>query len=221
MTPELKQFIQNNKDLINQNTKESWEEIYDKLPNSKLKGEFTKTILDAGINDPATIIESIPQCYLCKSNIENYVISDNITYIGWNSFQYCSMLSNVVIGNNVTTIGNSAFSECERLTSIVIPDSVTVIESYAFGGSGLTSAVLGNNVKEIGFRAFYCSKLSSITISDSVTSIHQQAFYWCKSLTQISYKGTKKSWRAITKHSEWRYQSNIEQIVCTDGVIEL
>ena len=67
-----------NLDLINQNTKESWEQIYKKLFYEKFRSEFTKTILDAGINDPAGILGYIPSEYLRESNITNYKIPDSV-----------------------------------------------------------------------------------------------------------------------------------------------
>lgn len=82
MSPELKQFIQENKNLINENTKESWEEIYDKFDNRpSLKGEFTKIILDTGITDPASIMGYIPKLYLYESNIQDYKIPNGIMII--------------------------------------------------------------------------------------------------------------------------------------------
>ena len=93
MTQELKSFILNNKNLINQNTKESWEKIYDRIPKN-IRGEFTKILLDVSI-DPAEILGYIPTYYLSKSEITNYEIPDNITSIGDFSFYNCDSLTNV------------------------------------------------------------------------------------------------------------------------------
>lgn len=131
MTPELKQFIIENKDLINKNTKESWEEIYKKT-HQYLKGEFTEAILNAKINDPAMLLGYIPNDYLYNSDIINYKIPNNITTIGYSAFAHCTSLTSVEIGDGVTTIGTYAFLGCSSLTSVEIPDSVTTICDGAF-----------------------------------------------------------------------------------------
>ena len=67
MNNELKQFILENKDLINQNTKESWEEIYKKFPPKN----FTSTLIYTGI-DPAEVLGYVPESYLKDCEIEKY-----------------------------------------------------------------------------------------------------------------------------------------------------
>ena len=197
----LKQFINENIDLINKNTKESWEEIYEKL-YFKIKGDFTKVILDAGINDPASKLGYIPEYYLYSCNISEYKIPDNVTSIGSYAFAYCDSLTSIVIPDGVTTIGSYAFHGCSSLTEIVMLDGVTSISDRAFRD---------------------CTSLTSIIIPDGVTSIGDRAFIGCSSLKEIHYKGTKK--QAITKlkvkNKKWREYSSIEKIICIDGEIIL
>ena len=130
MSPELKQFIKENKILINENTQESWEEIYKKLSYT-IKGEFTQTLLSAGI-DPAVILGYIPDHYLRGSNIQNYKIPSNVISIGNDAFISCHNLTSITIPDSVTTISYRAFINCDSLTSVVIPDSVTSIGNWAF-----------------------------------------------------------------------------------------
>ena len=201
MSETLKNFINENLDLINENTKESWEEIYDKL-YFKIKGDFTKVILDAGINDPASRMGYIPEYYLYNCNISEYKIPDTVTSIGSYAFAYCDSLTSIVIPDGVTTIGSYAFHGCSSLTEIVMPDGVTSISDRAFRD---------------------CTSLTSIIIPDGVTSIGDRAFIGCSSLKEIHYKGTKK--QAITKlkfkNKKWREYSSIEKIICIDGEIIL
>ena len=243
----LKQFINENIDLINKNTKESWEEIYEKL-YFKIKGDFTKVILDAGINDPASKLGYIPEYYLYSCNISEYKIPDNVTSIGSSAFYNCDSLTSVVIGDSATTISDYAFYNCSSLMSINIPDSVISIGRYAIAHcSSLTSIVIPDGVTSIDGGVFYdcdglteikisnsitaiassmfsgCSSLMSVVIPSSVTSIDEYAFLNCSSLKEIHYKGTKK--QAITKlkvkNKKWREYSSIEKIICSDGEILL
>lgn len=147
MTEKLKQFIQDNKDLINQNTKDSWEEIYSKLAGDAC-GNFTEIMLSAEI-DPSSILEYIPRYYLRSSKIQQYKILDSVTTIGFHAFYYCKSLMSIVIPDGVTSIGSSAFSGCDSLTSIEIPDRVTSIGSYAFADcTSLTNITFNGTMEE-------------------------------------------------------------------------
>ena len=228
MTEQLKKFLQRNRDLINQNNKESWEEIYEKLPKQdNLRGEFTQTILDAGINDPAMIMGYIPKRYLYGSNIKNYKIPNSVTTIGSSAFYGCSSLTSVTIPDKVTKIGDYAFMFCSSLTSINIPDSVTTIGDDAFHEcSKLTSIVIGEGVTTIGDGAFsWCSGLTSVVIPNSMTTIDRKAFYRCDNLKEITFKGTRKeatqSGLGYLNRKKWSEGSSVEKVICLDGVIEL
>ena len=59
-------------------------------------------------------------------------IPDNVTYIGPDSFCYCSELKKVVIGNGNTYISTHAFCNCESLTDISIGNNVTAIGFLSF-----------------------------------------------------------------------------------------
>ena len=245
MTDELKTFINENMDLINQDTKESWEEVYNKLDDFT-KGQFTQVLLEAKI-DPAKVLGYIPTYYLENSNIKKYVIPDSVKYIGKWAFYSCISLTNVTIPDSVTTISRGAFQNCKNLTSIEIPDSVTSsigqgtfiecislksvrignnvtsIDSYAFVHCiSLTNITIPNHVTSIGIGAFKnCDSLKSIEIPSSVTSIGKEVFRNCNSLTRIEYNGTKEQWENILKDAEWNVGIIATKIICTDGVIQL
>ena len=105
------------------------------------------------------------------------------------------------MGNGVTSIGDNAFFDCYYLKSITIGNGVTSIGEYAFSD---------------------CTSLTSIVIPDSVTSIGDCAFTRCKSLKKINYSGTMTEWENnITKHKDWNDRSNVSEVICTDGTIQL
>ena len=128
MNEQVKQFIKENRDLIQQNTKESWEKIYSGLYRfSGLReeyiGQFTQTMLFAGI-DPTYKLQQIPDYYLFSSDIESYEINNQIISIGKKSFRKCSNLKFIHIPDSVIKIDSLAFEQCENLYFISIPNRI-------------------------------------------------------------------------------------------------
>lgn len=113
---------------------------------------------------------------------------------------YGENIKNVEIPTNIISIGGYAFYCCRSLTDITIPNSVTSVAYSAFFG---------------------CSGLTSITIPNSVTSIGERAFRGCNKLIDITYRGTINQWDTIRKNEQWKTDSSIKTIHCTDGDIKL
>ena len=228
MTEQLKQFIQENRDLINENTKESWEEVYGELPKyDNLRGEFTQAILDAGINDPAIIMGHIPEQYLYNSNITNYKIPNNVESISSGAFRNCKQLISIEIPNGIKDIESISFAGCNSLTTITIPSSVATIDYNSFNGcSSLESIEIPNSIISIGEIAFCnCTSLKKLTIPNKRFKMGDSIFSNCPKLKEITFSGTKeeaiKHGIGNVKRKKWRDGSSIEKIICTDGVIEL
>lgn len=77
----------------------------------------------------------------------------------------------------VTDIGPYAFRGSSGMTSVTIGSNVTSIQDWAFSYSGLTSVVIPDNVKTIGFNAFGdISTLTQVTIGKGVTDISTYGF---------------------------------------------
>ena len=87
----LKEFIRKNKELINQDTPESWKEVYDNLSftsifeGATIVGMFTSVMLEIGV-DPAATMKDIPEGYLYKQSLENYKIPEGVKSIGNHAF---------------------------------------------------------------------------------------------------------------------------------------
>ena len=168
----------------------------------------------------------------------------NVTSIGAYAFSNCTKLVNVTIPNHITIIGDSAFYFCRNLKSIVIPSSVVAIEDHAFSFTGITNITIPGTVERIGNSAFSNSNITIAIISNGVKIIDKWAFNNCKELinieipntitsigsymlsfstklTNITYKGTKAQWNAITKDNDWNKNSSVATITCTDGTITL
>ena len=114
----------------------------------------------------------------CSSHLRHVTIGNDVTRIGYQAFQKCSLLTSISIPEGVTNIFNKAFSECKGLTSIVLPNGVKFIGDYAFSEcSKLSMISIPNSVNRIGKGAFLCClSLTSVTIPMSVTIIGDYAF---------------------------------------------
>ncbi|MBO5793101.1 MAG: leucine-rich repeat protein, partial [Lentisphaeria bacterium] len=62
-----------------------------------------------------------------NKELQEAVIPEGVTEIGYDAFYGCSSLTSVTIPEGVTEIGYGAFSYCSSLTSVTIPEGVTEI----------------------------------------------------------------------------------------------
>ena len=130
MNKNIQNFIEENIDLINQDTKESWEKIYDDF-NSLYTGKFTEIMLESGI-DPIEKLDQVPSFYLDNSNIIEYIIPSNIKDIKRCAFQVCQELKNIEISEGVQYISEYVFFQCTKLNKIYLPSSLKYIGDHAF-----------------------------------------------------------------------------------------
>lgn len=115
------------------------------------------------------------------------------------SFEGCASLEEVVLPDSLSSIGYGAFDACDSLMSVTIGDGVTIIDKAAFSYCiSLESITIPDSVTSIGEGAFYmCESLTSIVIPDSVTSIGEGAFAGCESLETVYYTGSEEEWNEI------------------------
>ena len=130
LTFEVKEFIEDNIDLIEDR---AWDQIYDNAQftlDSESTGKFTEAMLDIGEN-PLEYLDYIPDYYLSDAKIDSFTIPNHILELSEGCFSYSS-LKEIVIPDSVTTIGMYAFYECPQLKRVVIPPSVQNIEGNSF-----------------------------------------------------------------------------------------
>ena len=133
LTFEVKEFIEDNIDLIEQG---AWSQIYDNAfftLDSTATGKFTQAILSIG-EDPLIALDYIPEYYLSDCNIETFTIPNHILELYEGCFSYSS-LKDIVIPDSVTTIGMYAFYDCTALERVKIPPNVISIEDNSFNNS--------------------------------------------------------------------------------------
>ena len=121
------------------------------------------------------------------------------------------------------------------LTGIDVPSSLTNLGQNVFNGCSALTSVNGlENTENVylppenaGNGAFYnCTSLTHCGLPHSYQywsggAIKADVFYGCSSLTTIIYNGTESEWNAISKNSNWRRNSAVRYVQCTDGTIDL
>jgi hypothetical protein len=148
------------------------------------------------------------------SSLLNVKIPNGITVIEDSTFSNCTSLASVLIPDSVVKIDNSAFNNCKAINCLTLPYSITSFEGIPFsrcGGevivncntvrnkpydnvgvfeeSSFTKVTIGDNVTNIGIKAFYnLNLLECITIGENVVLIDTDAIYSWKALTSIYCK---------------------------------
>ncbi|MBO4663416.1 MAG: leucine-rich repeat domain-containing protein [Bacteroidaceae bacterium] len=142
------------------------------------------------------------------SAITSISISNSITEIGGGSFMNCTTLKSIFIPKNVKIIEENAFAGCTNLTSLDIENDEVEIETGAFcfckklssftiprktnkiaaqelSSTNIESITIPQNVKEIGFEAFYnCQSLKKVVMYD-ISIIENRVFEGCKNITDV------------------------------------
>lgn len=130
MIPELKQFIEENIDLISDN---EFNAVYNKIKSYKFTRLFTEVMLEAEIN-PLNYMEAVPSRYLYASDIQHFDIPVGIIVINKYAFAGCSQVDEITIPEGIIKIGEGAFYDCTSLTSLYLPSTLKYVDVGAFHG---------------------------------------------------------------------------------------
>ena len=136
---------------------------------------------NSGVITFATDVESIPNsAFQSAVNLSKIELPNTITSIGEKAFYGCVAMQQIVIPKSVLSIGESAFEMCkgEAVIKCNIPD-------FGFSNSGFDKVVIGDNVTQMGKRAFAYSLLKSVYIPSSIKIISEDAFWWCDLLKDV------------------------------------
>ena len=151
---------------------------------------LTKVTLNSNAIASKTYTSSSNLTTIFGSQVEEYVLGEDVASIGSYAFYGCTGLPSVTIPSNVTSVGGSAFGGCTNLTKVTINSNAVASSGSSLKnifGTQVPEYVLGEDVTKIGNNAFFgCTGLTSVTIPEGVTSIGGSAFDGCTDLTLIS-----------------------------------
>ena len=218
---DLKNFINENIELINENTPDSWLSIYQKFEedyDEELAGQLSAVLLASGIN-PSQVIGEVPRRFLQYQNqINEYEIPDNCTYIGMSAFEDTS-ITEINIPPAITGIDYLAFGGT-KLKKIKLPSSVKTLENAVFHSCEELEEVDLGNLVYLGDECFVdCIHLTKVIIPNTIFRLDLTCFYGCTRLREINYRGTKEEFEELVSDDLDNWFAY--KIICTDGVIEL
>lgn len=134
MTRQLKVFLKQNLDLIDDNNYDTLYNLYaEQVPELSDISKLTEALWSCDIH-PEFLIDTLPAGFLAGSSISEFIIPTNIEAIDYSAFDSCS-LTNIVVPDGVKYIRSSAFGYCENLTSVSLPSTLIAIAGDMFEGS--------------------------------------------------------------------------------------
>lgn len=151
----------------------------------------------------------------------------DVTTVANKAFYGCGYITSVTIPKSITSMGYLAFSSCPQLKTVtwnvescngfgetsspfwgvagifggtgiesfIIGDEVKTIPSYlCYGLAGITEMVIPESVQSIGHSAFsQCTALADVVIGNSVTNIDTYAFAYSTALSHLTVGKAVKS----------------------------
>ena len=169
----------------------------------------------------------------CNSLTQIVTNSENKKYISDNGILYTTNKEKIVVypsgkvndtfsfDVNTKIIGRYAFCPNKNLKEINISSTVEEVDEGAFSYCSNLKKI-SVNVKSIKSEAFYHNlNLEEINIGNNVSSIGYRSFGYLSKTDYITYNGSMEDWNRITKHSNWKNNTPITTIHCTDGNISL
>lgn len=119
------------------------------------------------------LITEVSAC-MCEhwKDLEYVVLPSTIKTIGICAFNGCTLLQEIKLPDSIEHIEDGAFRFCESLKQVCLPSNLNVLSPELFYGSGIESIEIHQNIKEIGYWAFWgCKHLKRLIIPESVTHI--------------------------------------------------
>ena len=153
--------------------------------------------------------------------LQEIVIPETVTTLGWYFGAYCDNLTTVSFPKSVTSIGSYILDQCPKLDYISINSSNPnyTAQGYCLIDKANKKLLKGTNrsiittsssvVTSIGYDAFAAlESLTEITIPNNITSLAEGVFKFCSNLRTVNMPNTIPEFG----YDLFRYDSNLSVI---------
>ena len=144
------------------------------------------------------------------SNLEEIVLSEELTSIPKNMCIYCKKLKTINIPDSVVNFMEGCFKECYLLELSELPNNCTQINNYAFEHcKNVTFSILPTSIKTLGINSLRGTGVTISELPSNITSISMGCFRSCNNMSTLTCLG------AITKIDNYVFDdsSNFEKLV--------
>jgi len=95
--------------------------------------------------------------------LTNFVIGNNLTFLGEGAFNSCPLLTSVTIGDGLTSVGNGAFTGCQALINATFGSAVTNVGNGTFEDcTHLKGVYFKGNAPSAGTYVFESANLAKV-----------------------------------------------------------
>lgn len=136
--------------------------------------------------DGINVLELDSELFQNNKVIEEIVLPDTLTYIGYATFKGATSLKKVTIKGNIKSITSSCFENCSSLKEVILPDSIQNISANSFTNTSLVSFIAPKNLTSIGNEAFKDVKTLTTLNLGNVKKIYRAAFEGCDGLKEVT-----------------------------------
>lgn len=112
-----------------------------------------------------------------------FTAKDGTTVLGDYAFMECNV-KKIILPNGIKTLPFALTQNCLWIESIQFGDDLEEVGSYSL--AALENVELPDNVKKIGYRAFFQSHISKIKLPENLKVIDVEAFLSCPYLKEIT-----------------------------------
>jgi hypothetical protein len=118
------------------------------------------------------------------TNITHLIVESSVSEIPERAFTRHHKLVDVKLQEGLEVIGDRSFFSCIKLKKVNFPSTLRDIGRDAFCMTALTSIVVPDSLRRVGFGAFLgCASLISVKLSDGIELIEAVTFFKCDSIT--------------------------------------
>lgn len=198
VTSELKKFINNHSNLIDNNEFQKLYSLPDIINADGLKSQFTQLLIEAKIPFLNYLNRLVPNMFNTTS-IDIGTIPSNVEIIGLQAFRGATKLTSFTIPATVRSVAAGAFEGCYNLKSVDIKAPIDGLFVSCFKDcSRLSNITLPDTLKKLGSSIFKnCTSLEKITLPKNIEYISTNVFDG-SGIETIIYEGSEDDFNEIS-----------------------